>query len=259
MTELVDRSIEALRARHDELETLVSKLTPEELESRSGASEWTVAQVLSHLGSGAEIMLSTISEAAGITVAPTENQEVWDRWNSSSPEEQASAFLEHDERLVAALENTSAEQRRTAMIDLGFLPEPVPFVTPVGMRLSEISAHGWDVAVAIDPDAAIDADAAALLLEHFSGGLGFLLGFAGKADQLSNDAVITAGDYQLVVDDSARIISGSDAVATATFTGPLEAVVRLLSGRLGPEHTPADVEVSGNVTLDDLRKVFPGY
>jgi uncharacterized protein (TIGR03083 family) len=259
MTELVDRSIAALRARHDELETLVSKLTPEELDTRSGASEWTVAHVLSHLGSAAEIMLSTISEAAGITVAPKENKDVWDRWNAASPDEQASGFLEHDERLVAALEGTSEEQRQTAMIELGFLPEPVHLVTPVGMRLNEVAAHGWDVAVAVDPDAAIDAETADLLLQHFTGGLGFLLGFAGTADRLSADATIAVGDYQLVVDDSVRIVGGSEAPATATFAGPLEAVIRLLSGRLAPEHTPADVEVSGNVTLDDLRNVFPGY
>ena len=46
---------------------------------------------------------------------------------------------------------------------------------------------------------------------------------------------------------------------TATFTGPLEAAIRLLSGRLTAQHTADDVHVSGNVTLDDLRRVFPGY
>ena len=34
--------------------------------------------------------------------------------------------------------------------------------------------------------------------------------------------------------------------------------MRLLSGRLGAEHA-AGVSVTGNVTLDELRKVFPGY
>ena len=33
----------------------------------------------------------------------------------------------------------------------------------------------------------------------------------------------------------------------------------MLSGRLRPELTPEAVEVTGNVTLDDLRQVFPGY
>lgn len=259
VTELVDQSIAALRARHDELEAVISKLTPEELAGPSGASEWSVAQVFSHLGSAAEIMLSTISTAAGISVAKQENQDVWDRWSAASPEEWASGFLEHDERLVAALEGITPEQRQIATVELGFLPEPVQLATPIGMRLNEIAAHGWDIRVAIDPDAAIDTESADLLAQHFSGGLGFLLGFAGKADRLSDEATIAVGDYQLVVDDGVRVLEGSDAPATAAFSGPLEAVIRLLSGRLKPEHTSADVEVTGNVTLEELRNVFPGY
>jgi hypothetical protein len=62
-----------------------------------------------------------------------------------------------------------------------------------------------------------------------------------------------------VVDEGVRVVRGGSEDQTATFSGPLAAAIRLLSGRLKPEHTPADVEVNGNVTLDDLRKVFPGY
>jgi hypothetical protein len=36
-------------------------------------------------------------------------------------------------------------------------------------------------------------------------------------------------------------------------------VARLLTGRLTPPFTPEDVTVTGNVGLDDLRRVFPGY
>jgi len=32
-----------------------------------------------------------------------------------------------------------------------------------------------------------------------------------------------------------------------------------MTGRLSPRWTPAGVAVSGNVGLDDLRRVFPGY
>ena len=32
-----------------------------------------------------------------------------------------------------------------------------------------------------------------------------------------------------------------------------------MSGRLRPEVTPTGVRVIGNVSLDDLRRVFPGY
>ena len=47
--------------------------------------------------------------------------------------------------------------------------------------------------------------------------------------------------------------------ATAVFDGPVESAMRLLAGRFAAGHTPLDVTVSGNVTLDDLRRVFPGY
>lgn len=46
--------------------------------------------------------------------------------------------------------------------------------------------------------------------------------------------------------------------STATFHGSAGAAVRLLSGRLGPKHS-AGLNVDGNVTLDELRRVFPGY
>ena len=32
-----------------------------------------------------------------------------------------------------------------------------------------------------------------------------------------------------------------------------------MAGPAEPEYTPAGVDVTGNVTLDELRKVFPGY
>ncbi len=46
---------------------------------------------------------------------------------------------------------------------------------------------------------------------------------------------------------------------TATFEGGADAVARLMSGRLTTAHTPATVTVSGNLSLEDLRRVFPGY
>ena len=65
--------------------------SPEQLSRQSGATEWSVAQVLSHLGSGAEIALARLAPAvAGEAVPEIDNQSVWDRWNAMSPEEQAS-------------------------------------------------------------------------------------------------------------------------------------------------------------------------
>lgn len=65
----------------------------------------------------------------------------------------------------------------------------------------------------------------------------FLLGFSAKADAVAEQVVVALDGYELVIDDA----------------------VRLLSGRLKPEYTPSGVAVTGNVTLDELRAVFPGY
>ena len=262
MTSLADRSIAVLRATHDDLAALVPGLTDEQLTGPSGASEWTVAQVLSHLGSGAEIGLATLQTAlaAGPAAGPDFNQSVWDRWNAMSPREQATNYLDHDARLVAAYESLTSEQRSTGQVDLGFLPEPLPLASFAGMRLNETAQHSWDVRVAFDPAAAIPADAAAVLAEHLAGGLSFLAGFIGKADALAAPVVVDfeGSGYGLVVADKAAVVA-DPADPTATFTGPLEAAIRLVGGRLRPANTPESVKVTGAVTLDDLRRVFPGF
>lgn len=252
-----DRVVEALRVNHDALAALVPTLSEEDLGRPSGASEWSVAQVLSHLGSGAEIGRTPIAGAAGEPVEPEDNQAVWARWDASAPAEQAAAFVRHDAAYLATVDALSAEQRDRLMVDLGFLPEPVPLLVALGMRLNEVANHVWDVRAGLEQDASIDADSAELLVALFQGPLAFLLGFSAKADAIEQEVRLEIPGGALVITDQ---VSVRDAVAdpTAVFEGPAEAVVRLLSGRLRREHA-AGVEVTGNVTLDELRAVFPGY
>lgn len=262
MTTLADRTITALRATHDDLAATVAGLAPDQLTGPSGATEWSVAQALSHLGSGAEITLANFRAALGEEEAQDEgfNQRVWDRWNTMSPQEQATQSQEVDGRLVETLERLTPEQRADLQITVGFLPAPLPVATFGAMRLNEAVLHSWDVKLAVDPQAVLPADSAALLAEHFTGGLGFLLGFLGKADALTDPAVVAfaSSDFGLTIGESV-VATPTVTEATATFSGPTESVIRLLSGRLTPAHTPADVSVSGNVTLADLRRVFPGF
>ena len=221
-----------------------------------------MAHVLSHLGSGAEIARATLLTAIddGAPLPDGFNESVWDRWNAMSPREQADGFLASDAELLSTYEALTAEQRNGLQVKLGFVPVPLPVASIAGMRLNEASAHSWDVRVAYDPSAAIDERTARLVVDHFAGGLGFLLGFTAKADQLREPAVVALDgvDKALVVTDSVSLVPARTDT-TATFVGSSDAVARLISGRLRPGHTPADVQVSGNVTLDDLRRVFPGY
>ncbi|WP_137295231.1 maleylpyruvate isomerase family mycothiol-dependent enzyme [Nocardioides dongxiaopingii] len=257
---LVDRVISSLRSRHDDLAGLVATLDDAALTGPSGASEWRVCDVLSHLGSGAEITLRPVVVAATGTEPPTDgNQAIWDRWNALSPREQASGFIERDEVLVATLEGLDDDQRRSVSIDLGFLPAPVPLEVAAGMRLSEVALHEWDVRAGVVADAVLDEEAAGTLLELHAGPMAMMLGFSSRPDAVAEPVVLAVAGHGLSIGDAVTLVAEPPVAPTATFNGPVEAFVRLLAGRLGPGHTPDDVEVVGNTTLDELRGVFPGY
>ena len=101
MTSRADRTIDALRTGHDELAAQVRGFTTDDLTRTSGASDWAVAQVLSHLGSGAEITLASLEGALSGEGAPQQefNKSVWARWDALSPAEQARDFETANENL----------------------------------------------------------------------------------------------------------------------------------------------------------------
>lgn len=262
MTSLAYRTIAALRAEHDATATIVRDLTDEQLTGPSGATEWTVAAVLSHLGSAAVITLAGSQSTLGAGPAPEAgfNESVWDVWNAMSPAERRADYLEHDAELVAAFEALDEQQRESLELQVGFLPAPLSVAAFGGMRLHESAQHSWDVRVPREPAAGLLPGSATVLAELFSGELVFLLGFLGKADLIAGPVQleIAGSGYGLSIADSVALVSTVDH-PTASFAGPLEAAIRLIAGRLSPTHTPGDLTVTGNVTLDKLRIVFPGF
>lgn len=229
----------------------------------SGASEWSVAQVLSHLGSGSELAEAALQAALDGTDAPTDddNKTVWARWDALGPVEQRDEALARATASVAALENLDAAQRESLQVAMSFLPAPVSVASFAGLRLSEWSLHGWDVRVAADPAAGLLEESALLVLDLWSGELSFLTGFLAKTEHVPAPAVVdlAGSGYLLTLSSDGASMGTSEGEATAVFTGPVEAAVRLLNGRLRPEFTPPSVEVSGAVSLETLREVFPGY
>ena len=256
-SELVGRILAALRSNHEALAALVRDATDDQLAAQSGAEAWSVAQALSHLGSGAEINRKPIARAAGLPVDEEEHQTVWGRWDAATPAEQAAGFLEHDDAYLETVEQLTDEQRETLSVHLGYLPGPLPLVVVLAMRLNELANHAWDARVGLDPTAGVDEESAALLLELYAGPLDLILGWAGKADRLDKPARVGVPGGGILIDEAVSFTTQLDD-PTATFEGPQEAVVRLLSGRLRPQYTDG-VRVTGDLTLDDLRAVFPGY
>src|SRR3954452_13072901 len=113
MTNLADQVIAALRSGHDDLSAYARELEDKDLRGPSGAGEWDVAHVLSHVGSGAEIGLGALERALSGGGRPPEgfNQSVWDRWNAMAPPEHRDESIEANRRLVERYESLDAKTR----------------------------------------------------------------------------------------------------------------------------------------------------
>jgi uncharacterized protein (TIGR03083 family) len=253
--------IATLANSHDRLASLVEPLTPEQLRGPSYDTEWTIAQVLSHLGSGAAIAFMGLPGALGQgePVGRDAYQPVWDVWNAKSPDEQAADSLTSDSTYIRALEELSDEDLAT--ISFPFFGLDLDAVGLVRLRLSEHALHTWDVAVMSDPAATVSPDAVSLLIDNVPA---FLAPRLGKAPQAPFRLRIrTAGpdrDYLLTAADAISVTDwpGAGTEADGEVSLPAEALLRLAYGRLDPGHTPASVQADP-ADLDRLRAVFPGF
>jgi uncharacterized protein (TIGR03083 family) len=257
MTPEPEQSLSALRRSHDELVSLIGGSDAHWLEHPSGASEWTVAQVLSHLGSAAEIGHHTLTTGqADMAAAPA----IWDRWNAMSPEDQASGFVAANEGLVHAYAALSSEDWSTKMVDVGFLPAPIDISFFAGIRLIEVGLHRWDIDVATDAGAAVSDYFLPFILQKLPMLAGFLVKPIGRSALISVTTSDPAGHFVLDLADSGGSLTegpGSDAAIGLSL--PAEAFARLLTGRLGPDHTPSGIAIEGDLTLAELRRASPGF
>jgi uncharacterized protein (TIGR03083 family) len=248
--------IAALRSSHHQLSTIVESLTPEQLRGRAYPSEWTIAQVLSHLGSGAEINALVFDAGLAGQEAPKQEafQAIWDVWNAKSPDAQAADALKFNAILLEKIEALDADQRATASFSLWSGPADITgFVTS---RLSEHAVHGWDVAVTVDPTATISPDAVGIVLD----GVNRLIGFIGKPGPAGRVHVTTTNPdraYALVLGEKVALESWDGGDSTGTLALPAEAFLRLIYGRLDADHTPP--LTATDVNLDTLRAAFPGF
>jgi len=247
-----------LRASHDRLSAAFAELGEERATLQSYDDEWSVAQVASHLGSSTEIFRHYLDAGAKGEPAPGNelNQPIWDAWNAKSPTDQIRDSLEGTASFLDAVEALTDAERETWALELfGMQMDLTAFLR---MRLNENTLHTWDVTVALDPASTLPEEGAALVAD----GIGMVVGWAGKPsdEQTSVEVRTTSPDraYHLDLGPSGVSLSPSlDDTSAAQLSLPTEAFVRLVYGRLDPDHTPSSTSAEG-VDLDQLRTVFPG-
>jgi uncharacterized protein (TIGR03083 family) len=254
--------IAALRDSHDRLIAILDSLEPGQLTGPSDCSDWSIAQVLSHLGSGAEIFSMIID--AGLKDGKAPGNEafpaIWDAWNAKDPARQAEDFIAADTALVEQLESLDDKQLedfRVAMFGMDLDAAGV-----IAMRLSEHALHSWDVAVAVDPHAGLSEAATNLLIDKLEQRAGRMGKPVGGPMRVHVETTDPARTFTLVVGEDVALTPGFEDAAgggdTMRLQIPAEAFFRLMAGRMDPDHTPAGVKAEG-VSLDSVRAVFPGF
>jgi uncharacterized protein (TIGR03083 family) len=254
-----DPWIRAVRSSHDRLAAVVAaRRAP--IDGPSACSEWTVAQVLSHVGSGAQIFDLFLTAGLKGQEAPTSEAfgPIWESWNAKDPAQQVDDALVADAAFVERLEGLSAAERAAFALDLFGMQ--LDLAGLLRMRLGEAALHTWDVEVAGDPSATVSAEAVDLLVD----GLPQLVARAGQPQEgVTPVTLVTSGPSRafLLVPSAVRLepLDPGDSIEPPTVRLPAEALLRLVYGRLDADH-PAHGEVRGDgASVADLLVLFPGF
>jgi uncharacterized protein (TIGR03083 family) len=236
------------------LDDLVDSLDEAQYTQAAYPSEWSIAQVLSHLGSGALIQQRRLTCAlAGEAMPEAYPQSVWAEWDAKEPARQVVDGLVADAALLDELRSVPPLARPTLTVSLG--PLSFGFEEFVGLRVNELVLHTWDVEVAVRPDAVLPADAAAFVIDNLS----LVARFTAKPTTSTRVITIVTTDpmraFTVDLSPEAATLTADESGAAADLSLPAEAFIRLVYGRLDRLHTPQHAD---HPELDDLRRVFPG-
>ena len=247
--------LDALESSVAYLRALIEGLDESQYVASAHPTEWSVADTMSHLGSGAVIMKRRFDDVVAGKETPSEfNQSVWDVWNAKTPHAQVTDALAADQSLLARILEMTPDEREAFHFNLG--PLTLDFTGAVGLRLNEHVLHVWDIEEAFNKSATLQSDAVPFLLDNLELVIKFTAKTTGSGDVLrirttepQRELVLTLGEEVVTLED------GEVSDDPHHIEMPAESFVRLLYGRLDAAHTPAAAE---SEHLESLRIVFPG-
>ncbi len=239
----------------EHLRSVVEPLSDAQLDEPAYPSEWTIADVLSHIGSGAVIMQRRFDDIVEENATPDEFAPgVWETWNAKAARAKAGDALVADRDLLERVESLSDEARSIFRFTMG--PLELPFDGFVGMRLNEHALHTWDIEVTLDPSATVPAESAAHVVDNLEIIARFTARPPGNTRAIAVRTDQPRRDFSIELSPDAVTLGAGDQSLQPDLELPAEAFVRLVYGRLDPAHTPSTVR--GSDALKELREVFPG-
>jgi uncharacterized protein (TIGR03083 family) len=250
-----------LRNEHEALAALAQDLSESELEIPSFASEWTVAQVFSHLGSGGEINSSNLRGALGIEprIPHDSYKQLWARWDALPPRRQVDEFRRWHAELVERFEQIleSSHPDRDVETVMGTMSA----AQLAEIRLREAAIHRWDIAVVLDPDSELRADSVRVLLNQLPGMMQRLAddeaADASPIDSVGLRATDHDMQYELQFLEEPTLREVGDGAPSAMLELTSETLIRLFYGRLR-ERDEAGIAERPPGLLLELRKIYKG-
>jgi uncharacterized protein (TIGR03083 family) len=193
--------LDALRASVARLRRIVEPLDESALRASAYPTLWTVADVLSHVGSGGVIQQARLDAALeGRDLADDFAQPIWDEWNAKSPKAKAGDALAADRALLDRLDALTDDERARFRLSLG--PIELDIAGFIGLRVNEHSLHTWDIEVGFDPKAVVPPEQAGAVVDS----LGLIVRFAGKPTGVPRDVHVTtvepAREFTLAIGES---------------------------------------------------------
>lgn len=250
----------AVRHSHERLVSLVAELGPGDLARASACGDWCVAQVLSHLGSQAEIFSLFVDAGLSGNDPPSRGAfgPIWDIWNTRTPRDQATESRKSNEALVSRLEGLDPET--LGVFRLEVFGRSLDAAGLLRMRLSEHAVHTWDIASAFDPSAVVAEDAVALLLA----GLGETVARSAVApgEPLDATVITTAPDRRFSLRSRDSVVleqTGGATVTSPSIEMTAEAFLRLVYGRLDDNHPTRRPVHANGISIAELTTMFPGF
>jgi uncharacterized protein (TIGR03083 family) len=242
--------VTGLRESHERLSGLVNSLQAMDVTQPAYPSDWTIADTLSHLGSGAEITSLILRHARGDGMEPAQADyvEIWDRWNAKKPSDQAADSIAVDGVLVKEIEALDPESRPSFKA----YGSEMALTDFLAMRLDEHVEAGLGKSAKID----------AARLPH-------LLGRLDKAAARSGIAQPEAWAMRIAVTEpSARFhvrfgdrttLTVDEESGSPDLTVPAETFVRLVFGRVDSSELGGRWNGETEAALSRLHTMFRGY
>jgi uncharacterized protein (TIGR03083 family) len=251
---MAEPRVDALRSSAARLRNLAAMMSAADLSRPAYPSEWSIADVLSHIGSGAVIMRRRLDDTlAGLDTPDDFAPQVWDAWNAKTPAAKRDDALAADAALLERIDSLTDREQAGFRMAMG--PMNLDFSGFIGMRLNEHAVHTWDIEVAADPAATIPQQVAAIVVDNLELIARYIAKPTGNTTTVTVAITTPPRRFTITLSPDSVSFTPTTAEAPADLELTSDALTRLVYGRLDPDHTPHKDEAPA---LDVLRRVFPG-